>query len=77
MIEEALQHLKSGNYAAAEVLYRQMLAEEPENPEVLYMLAISRQGQNDLDAPLELLNQALRVQPKNPTLHHTLGMIQL
>ncbi len=77
MIEEALQHLKSGNYAAAEVLYRRMLADEPENPEVLYMLAITRQSQNDLDAPVELLNKALRVQPKNPTLHHTLGMIQL
>jgi len=77
MIEQALQHLKSGNYAAAEVLYRQMLADEPENPEVLYMLAITRQGQNDLDTPVELLNKALRVQPKNPTLHHTLGMVQL
>lgn len=77
MIEQALQHLKSGNYAAAEVLYRQMLADEPENPEVLYMLALTRQGQNDLNTPLELLSKALRVQPKNPTLHHTLGMIQL
>jgi tetratricopeptide (TPR) repeat protein len=77
MIEEALQHLKSGNFAAAEALYRQMLADEPENPEVLYMLALSRQGQNDLEAPLELLGKAIRVQPKNPTLHHTLGMIQL
>lgn len=77
MIEEAWQHLKSGNHAAAEALYRQMLADEPENPEVLYLLALCRQGQNDLDAPLELLGTAIRVQPGNPTLHHTLGMIQL
>lgn len=77
MIEEARQHLNSGNYAAAEILYRKMLEDEPENPEVLYMLAIARQGQNDLDAPLELLGKALRIQPKNPTLHHTLGLIQL
>jgi tetratricopeptide (TPR) repeat protein len=77
MIEEALQHLKSGNYAAAETLYRKMLDDEPENPEVLYMLAIARQGQNDLDTPVELLTRALGIQPKNPTLHHTLGMIQL
>jgi tetratricopeptide (TPR) repeat protein len=77
MIEEALQHLKSGNFAAAEALYRKMLEDEPHNPEVLYMLAIARQGQNDLDAPVEFLNRALRVQPGNPTLHHTLGMVQL
>jgi tetratricopeptide (TPR) repeat protein len=77
MIEEARQHLKNGNYAAAEILYRKMLEDEPENPEVLYMLAIARQGQGDQDAALELLGRAIHVQPKNPTLHHTLGLLQL
>ncbi len=77
MIEEALQHLKSGNFAAAEELFRKMLEDEPDNPEVLYMLAITRRNQNDLDAPVELLTRALQVQPQNPTLHYTLGMVRL
>ncbi len=77
MIEEALRHLQSGDYAAAEVLYRRMLDDEPENPEVLFMLSLARQGQNDLDEPVELLARALRVQPGNPTLHYSLGMVQL
>lgn len=77
MIEEALEHLRNGNYAAAEVLYRQMLDDEPDNPEVLFMLSLARQGQDDLDEPVALLSRAIRVQPGNPTLHYSLGMVQL
>ncbi|MEJ8567298.1 tetratricopeptide repeat-containing sulfotransferase family protein [Elongatibacter sediminis] len=77
MIEEALEHLQSGNYAAAETLYRRMLEDEPDNPEVLFMLSLTRQGQNDLEEPVELLNRAIGVQPGNPTLHYSLGMVQL
>lgn len=77
MIEEALQHYQDGNFPAAEALYRQMLEDEPDNPEVLFMLSLTRQQQNDLDEPLTLLEHALRVQPKNPTLHHALGAVHL
>ena len=77
MIEEAWQHYQDGNYPAAEALYRQMLDDEPDNPEVLFMLSLTRQQQNDLDEPLQLLEHALRVQPKNPTLHHALGALHL
>lgn len=77
MIEEALEYLRSGNYAAAEALYRRMLEDEPDNPEVLFMLSVTRQGQNDFDEPVELLGRAIRVQPGNPTLHYSLGMVQL
>jgi len=77
MIEEALQNMQSGNFAAAEVLFRKMLEDEPDNPEVLYMLALARRNQGDFDSPVELLTHALRAQPQNPTLHHTLGMVRL
>jgi len=77
MIEEAQQHFENGNFAAAEVLYRKMLEDEPDNPEVLFMLSLTRQGQDDLDEPVELLNHAIRVQPKNPSLHYSLGNLQL
>ena len=44
MIEEAQHHFESGNYPAAEELYRKMLDDEPDNPEVLFMLALVRQS---------------------------------
>ena len=77
MIEEALQHYQDGNFAAAEALYRQMLDEEPDNPEVLFMLSLTRQQQNDLEEPLQLLERALGLQPGNATLHHALGALHL
>jgi tetratricopeptide (TPR) repeat protein len=77
MIEEALEHYRNGNYSAAEVLYRKMLEDEPDNPEVLFMLSLVRQGQDDFEEPVDLLTRALRVQPENPSLHYTLGSVQL
>lgn len=77
MIEQALEHYKSGDFAEAEALYRKMLEEEPDNPEVLFMLSLSRQQQNDLEEPVQLLGHALRVQPQNPTLHHALGSVYI
>jgi tetratricopeptide (TPR) repeat protein len=77
MIEEALEHYQNGNFAAAEALYRKMLDDEPDNPEVLFMLSLVRQSQNDLEEPVDLLNHALRVQPQNPSLHYSLGTLQL
>lgn len=77
MIEQAQQYFEAGNFPAAEALYRQMLEDEPDNPEVLFMLSLVRQGQDDLEEPVKLLEHALRVQPKNPTLHFTLANVQL
>ena len=77
MIEEAQEHFTSGNFAAAEVLYRRMLEDEPDNPQVLFMLSLVRQQQNDLEEPLELLRRAIQVQPGNPSLHYSLGQVHL
>jgi len=77
MIEQAQEYVQNGNYPAAETLYRKMLEDEPDNPEVLFMLSIVRQAQDDLEEPVELLNHAIRSQPKNPTLYYSLGMVQL
>ena len=77
MIEQAQQFFEAGDFAAAENLYRKMLDDEPDNPEVLFMLSLTRQGQGDFEEPVALLGHAIRVQPKNPTLHYTLGNIHL
>ena len=77
MIDEAQEHFTRGDFAAAEVLYRRMLEDEPDNPQVLFMLSLARQQQNDFNEPLELLQRAIGVQPGNPTLHNMLGQIYL
>ena len=77
MIEEAQAHFSNGNFAAAEVLYRKMLEDEPDNPQVLYMLALAREGQSDFEEPVALLAHAVRIQPGNPSLHYALGTVHL
>jgi len=77
MIEEAQAHFTRGDFAAAEVLYRRMLDDEPDNPQVLFMLSLVRQQQNDLEEPLELLRRAIEVQPGNPSLHFSKGQVHL
>ena len=75
MIEEALNYYESGDYASATPLFREMLAEEPDNLEVLYILALSLQKQGQADEALELLGRALSLEPANPVLHIATGSV--
>lgn len=77
MIEEALEHYQAGRYADAEALYRQMLEDEPDNPEVHFMLAMTRQQQSDLDAAATHLQQAIKAHAGNPTYHYALASVQI
>ncbi|MDX1379641.1 MAG: tetratricopeptide repeat protein [Xanthomonadales bacterium] len=75
--ELALEHYQAGRYGEAETLLREMLDEEPDNAQLLFLLALTRQQQRDLDEPLPLLERAIRVQPQNATLHYALGSLHL
>ena len=73
MIEEALNFYEAGNFAAAEPLFRKMLDEEPQNLEVLYILSLALQQQNKSEEATKFLNQAIEIQPGNPSFHIALG----
>ncbi len=73
MIEEALDYYQDGNYEAAYALYQKMLADEPGNHEVLYMLSMCRQQQSRWQEAISLLNEAIDNNPDNPVYHYALG----
>lgn len=75
MIEEALNYYESGDYASATPLFREMLAEEPDNLEVLYILALSLQKLGQTAEARDLLGRALALEPANPVLHIALGSV--
>ena len=77
MIEQALQHYESGEYAEAKVLFEKMLEQEPENPEVLFMLALVNQQLQNWPAARATLEQAVRVDPNKATFHYSLGSVLL
>ncbi|TAM93120.1 MAG: tetratricopeptide repeat protein, partial [Rhodanobacteraceae bacterium] len=73
MLEDLIQLHRSGRLDEAENGYRQLLAGEPDNPEVLHLLGILRAQRGDLAEGLELVTRAGELAPENAACRHTLG----
>lgn len=73
MIEEALDYYQNGNYEAAYALYQKMLADEPGNHQVLYMMSLCRQKQGQWKQAIEHLSEAIDSNPDNALYHYALG----
>ncbi len=73
MMQIALQHHQAGRLTQAESLYRQVLAQQPENADALHLLGvIARQvGRNDI--AVDLIGQAIALEPNFPEACSSLG----
>src|SRR5262245_1583461 len=69
----AWQHFQAGNLDEAEVLYRQVLAAEPERTDALCLLAMVYQVQGRLAESITLYQQCLRINPDFAEAHNNLG----
>jgi tetratricopeptide (TPR) repeat protein len=77
MLESLLQLHRDGRLDDAENGYRQMLAENPDNAEVLHLLGILRGQRGDLPAAIKLVERAGELDLHNATSRHTLGEMYL
>lgn len=77
MLEELIQLHQAGRLDEAENGYRQLLAEHPENAEVLHLLGILRAQRGDLPEAYELVQRASELAPDNAACQHTLGEMYL
>lgn len=77
MMEQAQQYLDSGQYAEAEAIYRSVLAEDATNTQAVFMLALTRRSQGDLDEALDLMVTASEQDPENAHVHYTLGTLYM
>jgi protein O-GlcNAc transferase len=70
----AIQHHQAGRLEDAENLCRKVCAREPRNVRALHLLGIVgyRLGRDDC---MDVLTQALSIEPGNPDLHNDLGVI--
>jgi len=75
--EKATELYAAGNFIEAEPLFRQMLSEEPENPQVLLLLGLCRRGQGDLGSAAAFVQKAAEFDQSNPNVHFALGAILL
>src|ERR1700690_2895746 len=70
----ALQHHQAGRLADAEALYRQILTVEPRHAEALHLLGVIAQQMGRSDLAVELIGQAIALQPNFPETHVNLGV---
>ncbi|MGH8215587.1 MAG: tetratricopeptide repeat protein [Rhodanobacteraceae bacterium] len=77
MLEELLQLHRNGRLDEAEEGYRRLLADNPDNAEVLHLLGILRGQRGDLPEAMKLVQRAGELDPYNAASRHTLGEMYL
>jgi len=69
----ALQHHQAGRLAAAEPLYRQVLAQQPEHAGALHLLGVIAHQAGKREAAVDLIGRAIALRPDWPEAHSNLG----
>jgi tetratricopeptide (TPR) repeat protein len=72
-LEAGLRYHQSGNLAAAEHLYRQVLQDQPGNADALYLLGTAAQQAGKPEAAAACLQRAIKRDRRNPIYHLALG----
>ncbi len=65
-IDHAVQLHQQGQVAAAEQIYRQVLAQDPGNPDALHLMGLIAQEAGQLAAAMELMSRAIASEPGIP-----------
>lgn len=74
-IELALQHHRAGRLDEAEVAYKNILAQAPNNPDAIHLLGViaSQKGRHDL--AIDMIQRAIAMNPQSAEFHFNLGGI--
>lgn len=75
LYRQAVQIYQSGDLAAAEQLFRQILGGDPNHAPSLHVMGIIALDVQKPDIGAELVRTAINLRPDNPTFHLTLGRI--
>lgn len=73
LYEQGQSLVDSEQYADARRIFEQLAVQEPENPEVLNLLAFTQRKTGDLDEALANYRRALELRPKFPEAREYLG----
>jgi tetratricopeptide (TPR) repeat protein len=77
MMIQAQEHLDSGQFAEAEAIYRSLIKEDAAHTQAIFMLALARKAQGDLEEAISLMERAASQDPDNANIHYTLGTFQM
>lgn len=74
--QQALKLHRSGDLEAAEILYLQLLDDDPKNENILHLLSILYGQQNKLQDALQYIEKALILSPNSSTFYNTCANIE-
>src|ERR1700683_552718 len=69
----AVQHHQTGRLAEAEGIYREILAQQPDQPDVLHLLGALCAQNHQTESAIELISRAIRLQPDAAVYYDTLA----
>lgn len=75
LFQEALSHHQGGGLGIASVLYKKILADEPNHFDAVQMLGVIAAQQQDFQAAEELLERAVKINRKDPQTFYNLGIV--
>lgn len=73
IMKQATEKLRTGNYAEAETLYREVLAERPAVPDALHLLGCALAKQNRSDEAVDLMRRAITLEPRQAIYQNNLA----
>lgn len=76
LLSRAVDRHRTGDIAAAEGLYRVVLAETPDQPDALHLLGLALLAKGNPGEALDLVQRAVRIAPASADYHVTLGTAQ-
>jgi tetratricopeptide (TPR) repeat protein len=75
LLDQALQHHKSGRLIEAEHIYREILAANPRHADSLHLLGLIAYELGNLDAAAELMRMAIAIHANGASYHSNLGNV--
>lgn len=74
IFQAAVQYHQSGQLDRAEALYRQLLAKQPGNAQVLHLLGLTAYQRGDYATAIAEIGKAIAASPHQPDYHNNLGL---
>jgi protein O-GlcNAc transferase len=73
-LDQAIEHHQAGRLKEAEALYRQILQDDPQQPDALHLLGIVALQTGRNDAAVPLIRQALTLKPRWAEAYNNVGL---
>jgi len=73
LLGEGLQHHRAGRFSEAQRLYREVLAQDPDHSQAVFLLGVLATASGRLDEAVEMLTRATTLAPGQAACHAELG----